>query len=430
MEYLRGPSLAAYLRELNLRNENLPPEQVARLLSMLATALDYAHEQGVIHRDVKPANIILHTKTGQFSSDQLLTLLSEPVITDFGLVRIAHATTQTSSGKLSGTPAYMSPEQAHGSRVDHRSDIYSLGIVLYELIAGHVPFEADSSWAVIYKHASAAPPPIPGIQLSVQKVIDRVLAKDPDMRYQTCRELAADYMDAIGMVSEANTLRMETALPGTRQPEPVTASEKRDRLAGSGWKQIAAYLSAGILIIALAVWGITRFSSLGGAANDPSAVPPAEAALGLLRFQDGTAPADKVTISTSSMELPPQGKRYEAWLIADDGEQRISIGTIEFDEQRHGSLTFVDGEGRNLLGRYSTLEITTEPDPDPSTNSSNLVVFLTLCERFTTCDTCYFCLVPRPNKSVLLRPGCCTIQSTKFPAVLDSRLVMSLLSAC
>jgi serine/threonine protein kinase len=376
MEYLRGPSLASYLRELNGRNEKLQPEQVARLLSILATALDYAHEQGVIHRDVKPANIILHTKTGQFSSDLPLTSPTEPVITDFGLVRIAHATTQTSSGKLSGTPAYMSPEQAHGWRVDHRSDIYSLGIVLYELIAGHVPFEADSSWAVIFKHTSAPPPPIPGIQPPTQKVIDRVLAKDPDMRYQTCRELAADYMDAIGMVSEANTLRMGTSFPATRQPEPVTASGKRGQPAGSAWRQIAAYLSAGILIIALAVWGFTRFSSFGGAVNNPSAVPPVESAgVGLLRFQDGTAPADQVTISTSSMELPPQGKRYEAWLIEDDGEQRISIGTIEFDEQRHGSLTFVDGEGRNLLGRYSTLEITTEPDPDPSTNSSNLVVF-------------------------------------------------------
>lgn len=366
MEYLRGPSLAAYLRELNRRNENLHPEQVARLLSILAAALDYAHEQGVIHRDVKPGNIILHTKTGQFSSDQPLTLLTEPVITDFGLVRIAHATTQTSSGRLSGTPAYMSPEQAHGLRVDHRSDIYSLGIVLYELIAGHVPFEADTSWAVIFKHTSAPPPPIPGIQPPVQKVIDRVLDKNPDMRYQTCRELAADYMEAIGMVSEANTLRMGASFPATRQPEPVTASEKRDQPAGPGWKKIAAYLSAGILLIALAGWGLTRFSSFGGVEA---------AGVGLLRFQDGTAPADQVTISTSSMELPPQGNRYEAWLIEDDGEQRISIGVIDFDEQRHGSLTFVDGQGRNLLGRYSTLEITTEPDPDPSTNSSNIVVF-------------------------------------------------------
>ncbi|MGZ9221816.1 MAG: serine/threonine protein kinase, partial [Anaerolineales bacterium] len=371
MEYLRGPSLATYLRELEGRNEKLQPAQVARLLSVLAAALDYAHEQGVIHRDIKPGNIILHNKKGHFSSDQPLTLITEPVITDFGLVRIAHATTQTSSGKLSGTPAYMSPEQVHGLRVDHRSDIYSLGIVLYELIAGHVPFEAETSWAVIFKHINAPPPPIPGIEPPVQEVIDRALAKNPDLRYQTCRELAEDYMDAIGMVSEVNTV--PTTLPAPRDSESVMASEKRDQPA---WTRIAAYSLPVILLIALAVWGFSTFLS-PGSTTDPNVVAPpgVETAVGLLRFQDGTAPADQVTISTANMELPPEGSQYEAWLIQDDGEQRISLGAIDFDQQNRGSLAFVDGQGQNLFGKYIALEITTEPNPDPSPNSSNEVAF-------------------------------------------------------
>jgi serine/threonine protein kinase len=94
----------------------------------------------------------------------------------------------------------MSPEQAQGLPVDHRSDIYSLGIVLYELIAGRVPFESDTSWTVILKHINDEPPPIDGIQPPVQQVIERVLAKDPDLRHQTCRELASDYLNAIGLV--------------------------------------------------------------------------------------------------------------------------------------------------------------------------------------------------------------------------------------
>src|SRR5688500_13319110 len=200
MEFIRGPSLAGYLRELNSRNEKLQPVQVARLLSIMAIALDYAHEQGVIHRDIKPANIILHNKTGVFSSDLPLSPLTEPAITDFGLVRI-HSTTQTSASKRSGTPAYMSPEQAHGLRVDHRSDIYSLGIILYELIAGHVPFEAETHWGIIYKHINEPPPPIPEVPPLVQTVIHHGLAKDPDDRYHISRKLAADYMQAIGMVS-------------------------------------------------------------------------------------------------------------------------------------------------------------------------------------------------------------------------------------
>jgi tRNA A-37 threonylcarbamoyl transferase component Bud32 len=367
MEYLRGPSLDTYLRELKSRNEKLQPAQVARLLSIMATALDYAHEQGVIHRDIKPGNIILHNKTGLFSSDLPLSPLTEPAITDFGLVRI-HTTTQTSSGKRSGTPAYMSPEQAHGLTVDHRSDIYSLGIVLYELMSGHVPFEAETNWGIIFKHINEPPPPIPGILPAVQKVIDRVLAKDPDARYQTCRELVADYMEAIGMVAEANSVRAAAgaSLPVTRQRETATASDQRIQRGKLTWKRAAVYSLTGLLFLALAIWGVLTFLSPGIGE---------EAAVGRLRFQDVTAPADQVTISTSSMEAPAQGSRYEAWLIQDDGEQRLSIGVLAFDQQNQGSLAFVDGEGQNLLGKYKALEITREPDPDPSPNSSNDVAF-------------------------------------------------------
>ena len=97
MEYLQGPSLAVYLRELHNRNQRLQPAQIARLLITIVTALDYAHEKGVIHRDIKPGNIILHNKTTDFSIDQPITEQTEPVLTDFGLVRIAQATMQTAS---------------------------------------------------------------------------------------------------------------------------------------------------------------------------------------------------------------------------------------------------------------------------------------------------------------------------------------------
>ncbi|HET6595216.1 MAG TPA: protein kinase [Anaerolineales bacterium] len=368
MEYLRGPSLASYLRELHSRKEHLQPAQIARLLGIIATALDYAHEQGVIHRDIKPGNIILHNKTGLFSSDLPLSPLTEPVITDFGLVRI-HATTQTSAGKRSGTPAYMSPEQSHGLIVDQRSDIYSLGIVLYELIAGHVPFDAETNWGILFKHINEPPPPIPEIPSSVQNVIDRALAKDPDARYQTCRELAADYMDAIGMGAEAEALRAGTSPPITRQPGTVTVPAQQGPPTRLTWKRAAVYLCTGLLVLAFATWGALTFLSPGFLHAGE------EASVGRLRFQDGTALADQVTISTSSMETPPEGSQYEAWLIQDDGEQRISVGVITFDQQNQGSLAFVDGEGQNLLGKYKTLEITREPVPDPSPNSSNEIAY-------------------------------------------------------
>jgi serine/threonine protein kinase len=394
MEYLMGPSLATYLRELHSHNQRLQPVQIARLLITIATALDYAHERGVIHRDIKPGNIILHNKASNISTEEPITERTEAVLTDFGLVRIAQAVTQTASGSVSGTPAYMSPEQAQGVKVDHRSDIYSLGVVLYEMIAGRIPFEGDTSWTLIFKHINEPPPSIAGIQPAVQKVIDRALAKKPEDRYQTARALAADYMEAIGMLAEASTLRM--SLPASRTPSPATDSKNGSQFPVPAWIRIASFAGIGILLLALAAFAIPRLT----ASNPPTQIPniteqPTEiqntaqpttgsnvvapidttTPVGLLRFQDGTAPADAVTISTSTMLPPPEGSQYEAWLIEDDGEGRISIGMIKFDQNNKGSLTFVDSAGRNLLGTYSALEITVEPDPDPNPNSSNNIAF-------------------------------------------------------
>lgn len=390
MEYLMGPSLATYLRELNHRNQRMQPAQIARLLITIATALDYAHERGVIHRDIKPGNIILHNKSNNLSMEEPITERTEAVLTDFGLVRIAQAVTQTASGLVSGTPAYMSPEQAQGLKVDDRSDIYSLGVVLYEMIAGRIPFEGDTSWTLIFKHINEPPPAIPGIQPAVQKVIDRALAKKPEDRYQSARALAADYMDAIGMIAEANTLRM--SIPPSRISRPATLPKNGSQTSASSWIAVLPFALIPLLLVALAVFAIPRLI----ASNQPTQIvnntaqpvelnntsqPTARSALataasvGLLRFQDGTAPADAVTISTSKMPPPPTGSQYEAWLIADDGEGRSSLGVINFDQSGQGSLTKVDSEGRNLLGVYSGLEITVEPDPDSNPNSSNNVAF-------------------------------------------------------
>ena len=391
MEYLVGPTLAVYLRELHKRGQRLEPIQIARLLITIATALDYAHEQGVIHRDIKPGNIILHNKSRNVSIEQHLTARTEPVITDFGLVRIAQSTTQTASGTVSGTPAYMSPEQAQGLKVDHRSDIYSLGVILYEMVAGRIPFEGDTSWTLIFKHINEPPPPVEGIQPVVQAVLDRALAKRPENRYQSARELAADYMEAIGLVSEANTLRF--SLPhATPPPGTLPAAKKQAPALSVG--RIAAFTLIGLLAIGLVSFVLPRFLSANQASQPPTEAAPltsvpiesqiteptgsipvaAAEAIGRLRFQDGTAHADSVTLSTSGMPLPPEGSQYEAWLIQDDGELRIPIGNIGFDAQSNGSLSFVDSGGRNLLGIYRGLEITIEPD-DGNPSSSNNVAF-------------------------------------------------------
>ena len=447
MEYLKGPSLASYLRELHKRGDRLPPARIARLLTALASAIDYAHEEGVIHRDIKPGNIILHNKARELSTNDPLTPLTEPVVTDFGLVRITHSATQTASGVVSGTPAYMSPEQAQGAKVDHRSDIYSLGVVLYEMVAGRVPFEADTSWTVILKHINESPPPISGIQPPVQGVIERVLAKDPDLRHQSCRELTVDYLNAIGIVSESETMRFSSQstplavptdmardrpqsspafTPATNfnrtQDQPVPASEKPDQPSTPVWARLLPLAGMGILLLGLAaltVFMLPRLISPTESVNTTQTLPNAthqtsethgvspvdtQAPLGLLRFQDGTAIGDQATISTTSMPLPPEGSQYEAWLIADDGEQRVSLGTIAFDPESKGALIFVDNNGQNLIGKYHAMEITVEPNPDTNPiNSSDIAFSITLPRNgFTHVRHLLFSYGATPNEVSLI----------------------------
>lgn len=258
MEYLKGPTLANYLRGLHARNERIPSHQVARLLKALTAALDYAHDQGVIHRDIKPGNIILHKKGEPIPLDQPLTNDVEAIITDFGLVRIADAASQTASGMVSGTPAYMSPEQAQGNKTDHHTDIYSLGVVLYEMLAGRVPFEADSTMSVIYMQIHNTPPPIPSILPEVQAVLNRALAKNPNDRYQSSSEMAVDFFLSIGMTSQAETIlkpypdsARSTDLP---RPAPAPKAQSSRKWIGAG---IAAFLC--LLGVGAGAWGLRSF---------------------------------------------------------------------------------------------------------------------------------------------------------------------------
>jgi hypothetical protein len=247
---------------------------------------------------------------------------------------------------------------------------------------------------MIFKHINEPPPPIAAIPPAVQSVIDRALAKKPEDRYQTARALAADYMDAIGMNAEASTLRM--SLPAGHGLPSITAPRSGQATVAPPRNRTAILAVVGVVILALTAFAVTRFlgasnrptqglepleqpteihaTVLPGAVTDVVPVAAAET-VGLLRFQDGTGPADTITISTSSMPPPPAGSQYELWLIQDDGEQRISIGNLAFDQENRGSRNYVDAQGRNLLGLYSALEITVEPDPDSNPNSSNDVAF-------------------------------------------------------
>src|SRR5258708_22612200 len=179
MEFVGGESLD---RLLLRNNHKLPVESALQLTLELAEALDCAHAQGVVHRDLKPANILL-TEDGHAK------------IADFGVAKLNLAN-QTQAGRLFGTPAYMSPEQLHGEAVDGRSDLFSLGVVLYTVLTGYKPFQGNSAVTVSYKVVNRDP--IPATLLDTELppgldyIIARAMAKDPRDRYQRGMEMVLD----------------------------------------------------------------------------------------------------------------------------------------------------------------------------------------------------------------------------------------------
>lgn len=181
-ELLPGPTLAEQLRAAVAQHLTIPREQVLDIVRQLAAALDVAHAAGVIHRDVKPGNAIWNGG-------------GKLVLTDFGIAKnIQLPTDHTQTGMVIGTPSYLSPEQAQGQPPTASSDIYSLGVVLYQLIAGQVPFSNSSPLGAVYGHLQEAPPPLrplrPDLPFAVEWVVLQALSKDPAARFRSAGALA------------------------------------------------------------------------------------------------------------------------------------------------------------------------------------------------------------------------------------------------
>lgn len=283
----------------NLMGQPISNERVVRLIGAMARALDYAHKQGVVHRDIKPSNILID-KNG------------EALLTDFGIAKMMEttgATQLTGAGSVLGTPAYMSPEQAKGQTVDGRSDIYSLGVVLYELLTGQQPFRADTPLAVVLKHVSEPLAPPRTVKADIPEPLERIvlkaMAKDPAQRYQSAGEMEQALNTALQEV--AGTIKTVTVPPAAKPPTqditnvvPPPAPQKKSImgpiLIGGAVVALLLCLGGGALVYFMA--------STGDNGPTPTAVARSTVSIGVQKTATSTPVPPTDTPTSSPTPLP------------------------------------------------------------------------------------------------------------------------------
>ncbi len=314
MPYIKGGALSSILQ-----GRPLPLPQIRLLASQVGAALDYAHRHDLIHRDVKPGNVLIDE-----SGNCLLT--------DFGLAKtVEGSATLTNTGMIMGTPAYMSPEQALGQRLDARSDIYSLGVVLYEMATGRTPYSGDTPMAVAIKHIhDPLPSPrsiTPALDEGVEHVIQKALAKRPGDRFETA-----------GQLVNALQLAIPAHAPAASATNAMTVAETAARPARfSNW-----VVAAGLVVLLAAVGGTIayvrgiparRASSL---ASEPSATTSAAAPSGQLQkvcfvsvFEPTGGTMDDLTWQGIQSAVAPYGARATYVVATRPGENSPELHVLE-----------------------------------------------------------------------------------------------------
>jgi eukaryotic-like serine/threonine-protein kinase len=249
-EYIDGENL----KQLVGRTGPLPVERALELAIEIAHGLTFAHQMGFVHRDVKPQNVLLNGK-------------GEAKVTDFGIARPLEAKEgETQTGTVLGTCDYISPEQAQGRHIDERTDVYSLGIVLYELLTGEVPFTGDNFVAVAMQHINAPPPPVtlkrPEVPRRVEAAVEKALAKEPSDRFETMGAFCTELERSLAEVRESENTGATGVLPVAKLARARPARVRRGRRPRRS--ALAAILVGLAVGIGALVFALTRHSGPGG----------------------------------------------------------------------------------------------------------------------------------------------------------------------
>jgi eukaryotic-like serine/threonine-protein kinase len=408
MDYVEGGTLAGFISGTSRKGRFPGAIDVVYLFTSVSLALDYAHRQGMIHRDIKPANILLDKRIATARP------MGEPILTDFGIAKLQGGSSSTVTHTGVGTPLYISPEQAQDHVVDERSDLYSLGIILYEVMTGITPFRGENPLAIMMQHVYETPPPPtlinPNISPELSGVILRSIAKDPNMRFQTASAMTIALAQAFkvavpaslskpenvnaqpeynplqptkspisGLTPYPPTLAAATILPFTpteaagypysgtpsNSPAPLTAAEEDRRLQPQlisplppaqprrSRKGLYFILITCVLLLLVAVGTFFVYSQRFP--KNTSTTPTATSgSVGHITFiHDPNAPKNtynQLQIMLNNLPAPPAGKSYYAWLVSSKSE---SIFPLNWELQlSNGAVTYLTPVDANHSDLY------------------------------------------------------------------------------
>jgi serine/threonine protein kinase len=327
MRYMTGGSLSD-----RMAAEPFSLRETVLIIQRIAGALDYAHAKGVIHRDLKPGNILFDDERNAF-------------ISDFGIAKLAHGQTKLTSSGIIGTPTYMSPEQALGEEVDGRSDIYSLGVILFEMLSGELPYEATTPLAMVVKHVNEPIPHIldinPNLPEGIEAVLEKALAKNRNLRYTTAMALFHDLLAALPENIPTDPIY---ALPATtRSQQPTAQANRAESKAVPDSPPLRTWVFGGLALLAVLVLIFWQNLRLSTASKQPTptlilTATNTQPAPVIILPTETTAPTATLTPPTPTATIiPGVGGADKIALLANN-----DIWTMEMDGSNPMQMTNSD----------------------------------------------------------------------------------------